>query len=57
MLPKILGAKAATAQDENQGMLPLQFGKLPPLRRVVGQLVVRKDSPRNDVGSHRNSLE
>ena len=45
MLPVILGTKTATAQDENHGMLSLQFGELPPLRSVIGQFVVRKTAP------------
>jgi hypothetical protein len=55
MLPAILGAETSAAQDEDQGMWSLQFGKLPPFRPVVGQLVVGKDSPGNNVGSHKRS--
>jgi hypothetical protein len=57
MLPAIFGAKTATAQDKSQGMWSLQFGEFPPFRSMVGQLVVRKDSPRNNVRSHRSSWE
>jgi hypothetical protein len=56
MLPAILGAKTSAAEDQNQGMWSLQFGELPPFRSVIGQLVVRKDSSRNNVRSHRSLL-
>src|SRR5579872_7501833 len=55
MLPAILGAKTATAQDENQAMWSLQFGKLPASRSVVGQLDVRKDSPPGTLSGRRGA--
>ncbi len=58
MLPVVLGTIAPAAENENHGMVFLQFGELPPFRGVVGQLVVRKDRSGNDVRSHgKPSLE
>jgi hypothetical protein len=54
-LPAILGAVTAAAEDENHGMLSLQFGELPAFRGVVGKLIVGKDCPRDNVRSHRES--
>ncbi len=52
MLPVVLGTIAPAAENENHGMVFLQF------RGVVGQLVVRKDRSGNDVRSHgKPSLE
>ncbi len=51
-LPAVFRAVAAAAEDEHHRVLSLKFGELPPLRGVVGKLVVGKDRPRNDVGSH-----
>ncbi len=57
-LPAVLGAETATAEDENHGMLSLQFGELPAFRGVVSKLVVGDDRPRNNVRSHwKSSLE
>jgi hypothetical protein len=55
MLPAVLGAETSAAEDENQGILSLQFGELSALRRVVGKLIVGEDNPRNDVRSHMKS--
>ena len=56
-LPAILGTETSAAEDENHGMLSLQFGQLPVFRGVVGKLIVREDSPWNNVRSHNeNSL-
>ena len=52
-LPAVFGAETAAAEDENHGMLSLQFGELPAFRNVVGKLIVGKDSSGNDVRSHR----
>jgi len=58
LLPVVLGTIAPAAENENHGMVFLQFGELPPFRGVVGQLIVRKDSSRNDIRTHRKpSLE
>jgi hypothetical protein len=54
-LPAVFGAETSTAEDENHWMLCLQLGELPTFRGVVGKLVVRKDSPWNNVGSHMKS--
>jgi hypothetical protein len=54
-LAAVLGAKATAAEDENHGMLALQFGEFAALRGVIGKFVVRKDGARNDVGSHLDS--
>jgi len=54
-LPAVLGAETSAAEDENHGMLSLQFGEPPVFREVVGKLVVGEDSSGNDVRSHRKS--
>jgi hypothetical protein len=54
-LPPVLGAEPSAAEDEDHGMLSLQFGELPALRGVVGKLIVGENSPWNNVRSHRNS--
>jgi hypothetical protein len=51
-LPAVLGAETSAAEDENHGMLPLQFGELPAFRGVVGKLIVGEDSPWNNLRSH-----
>jgi hypothetical protein len=51
-LPSVFRAIPSTAQDENHGMLPLQFGKLPPFRGMVRKFIVGKDRSRNNVRSH-----
>jgi hypothetical protein len=55
-LPAVLGAETSAAEDEDHRMLSLQFRELPVFRGVVRKLVVGKDSPWNDVGSHMKSL-
>jgi len=54
-LPAVLGAETSAAENENHGMLSLQFGELPAFRGVVGKLIVGEDSPWNNVRSHRKS--
>ena len=54
-LPAVLGAETSAAEDENHGMLSLQFGEPSAFRGVVGKLIVGEDSSGNDVGSHRES--
>jgi len=44
-LAPVFRTETATAEDENHGMLPLQFGEFPVFRRVVGKLIVREHSP------------
>jgi hypothetical protein len=51
-LAPVLGAVTTAAEDENHGMLPLQFGELAVLRGVVGKLIIRKRSSWNNVRSH-----
>ena len=55
-LPAVLGAETSAAEDENHGMLSLQFGELPAFRGVVGKLIVGKDRPWNNVRSHSENL-
>ena len=52
-LPAVFGAEATAAQDEDHGMLSLQFGELPAFRGVVGKLIVGEDSPGNNGRSHK----
>jgi hypothetical protein len=54
-LPPVLGAETATAEDEDHGVLALQFGELPAFRRVVGKFVVGEGGPWNNVRSHMKS--
>jgi hypothetical protein len=35
-LPAVLGAETSAAENENHGMLSLQFGVLPAFRGMVG---------------------
>jgi hypothetical protein len=51
-LPTVFGAVPSATEDENHRMLSLQLGELPALRGVVGQFVVREDSPWNNVRAH-----
>jgi hypothetical protein len=51
-LPAVLGAETSAAEDENHGMLCLQFGELPAFRGVIGKFIVGEDSPCNNVRSH-----
>src|SRR6202045_4570410 len=53
MLPGILWAVTSATEDENHWILSLQCGELPAFRGVIGKLIVRKDSPWNNVRSHR----
>src|SRR5262249_54097521 len=54
-LAAVLRAETSAAEDENHRMLALQLGELPSIPRVVGELVVGKDGPRNDVSAHGRS--
>src|SRR5246127_1469320 len=54
-LSAVLGAKTAAAEDNNHGMLALQFGELPAFRRVVGKFVIGESSPWNNIRSHKAS--
>ena len=51
-LPAVLGAETSAAEDENHGMLSLQFGEFPAFRGVVGKLIVGEDRPWNDIWPH-----
>src|ERR1700757_5363166 len=51
-VPAVLGAEASPAEDENHWMLSLEFGELPTFRGVIGKLIVRENSPGNNVRSH-----
>jgi hypothetical protein len=51
-LASIFGAEAAAAEDKNHWIRALQFGELPPLRGVIGELIVGKDCAWNDIRSH-----
>jgi hypothetical protein len=39
-LPAVLGAVTSAADDQNHGMLSLQFGESPMFRGMVGKLIV-----------------
>jgi hypothetical protein len=54
-LSPVLGAEAAAAQDEDHGMLALQLGEFPALRRLVGKFVVGENGPWNYIGPHKIS--
>jgi len=54
-LSAVLGAETAAAEDKDHGMLALQLGELPALRRVVGKFVVRENGSWNNVRSHKIS--
>jgi hypothetical protein len=54
-LSAVLGAETSAAEDENHGMLSLQFGELPAFRGVVGKLIVGEYSSWNNVRSHIKS--
>src|SRR5208282_3053576 len=56
-LPAVFRAKTASAEDEDHGMLSLQFGELPALCHVVGKLIIGKDRPWNYVRSHMKSFQ
>jgi hypothetical protein len=51
-LPAVLGAEASAAEHKDHWMLPLQFGELPALCRVVGQFIIGKERAWNNVRSH-----
>jgi hypothetical protein len=51
----ILGAETSTAENENYGMLSLQFGELSAFRSVVGKLIDGEDGGWNNVRSHGKS--
>src|SRR6185295_8623458 len=55
MLPAILWAKPAAAEDENHRIGALQLRELPAFRGVIGELVIGEDSAWNNVRSHRES--
>jgi hypothetical protein len=52
MLPSVLWAVTAAAEDDHHRILSLQFRELPPFRGVIGKLVIGKLSSGNDVRSH-----
>jgi hypothetical protein len=54
-LPAVLGTETSAAEDENHGMLSLQFGELPAFRGVIGKLIVGEDRAWNDVRSRMKS--
>src|SRR5215510_13081603 len=54
-LPAFLGAEPAAAEDENHGILSLQFGEFPAFRGVVGKLVIGEDNPWSNIRSHIKS--
>ena len=54
-LPAISGTETSAAEDENHGMLSLQFGKLSTFRSVVRELIIRKDNTWKHVWSHMKS--
>jgi hypothetical protein len=54
-LAAVLGAETSAAEDENHGMLCLQFGELAAFRGVVGKFIVGEDSSWNNVSSHRKT--
>jgi hypothetical protein len=54
-LATVFGAETAAAEDQDNGMLSLQFGELPPFRRVVGKLIVWELGPWNNVRTHGNT--
>jgi hypothetical protein len=54
-LPAVLGAESSAAQDENDGVLSLEFGELPAFRGVVGKPIVGEYISWNNVRSHISS--
>jgi hypothetical protein len=54
-LAAVLGAETSAAEDENHGMLCLQFGELLAFAGMVGKFVIGKDGAGNDVRSHRKT--
>jgi hypothetical protein len=55
MLAAVLGAVPSAAEDENHGILSLQFRELPAFHGVVGKLITGEDSPWDYVRSHMKS--
>src|SRR3954463_9422046 len=53
MLPAILRAIGATAENHDHRILLLQLGKLAVFPGVIGKLVIREDSSRHNVRAHR----
>src|SRR5437667_8458295 len=51
----VLGSVTSAAEDEDHGVLSLQFGELSVFGGVVGQLIVGEDSPWNDVRANGKS--
>jgi hypothetical protein len=51
-LPAVLGSVTPAAEDDDHGVLFLQFGELPVFGSVVGQFIVGEDSPWKDVRTH-----
>jgi hypothetical protein len=52
-LPAVFGAKMPTRQDEDQRILRLEFRELAALSRLVGQLIIRKRRPYDNIATHR----
>jgi hypothetical protein len=50
-LPAVLGTETSAAEDENHGILSLQFGELPAFCGMVGKFIVGKARPRDHVSS------
>jgi hypothetical protein len=51
-LPPVFRTEASTAEDEDRGILSLQFGEFAAFRSVIGKLIVGKDGAWHHVGSH-----
>jgi hypothetical protein len=54
-LPTILGAETSAAEDKNHWVRSLKLRQLPVFGCVVGKLIVGKDGPWNNLGSHLSS--
>src|SRR5213594_268684 len=54
-LPPVFRAETSAAEDENHRVLSLQFGELPPLSGMVGELIVGEDARWNNISSHMKS--
>jgi hypothetical protein len=52
-LAPVLGAETSAAENQNHGMRSLQFEEPATFCGVVGELVVGKGDPWNNIGSHR----
>src|SRR5215472_775107 len=55
VMPAVLWTVTAAAEDENHGMLSLQFGEPSTLRCVIGKLIVGENSAWNHIRSHIKS--